>query len=140
MKHRTLFISLALTLLATVGGCVGSPTTGSLVLHDFEDRELRILLRHYCGLVIRNEGTYDEPIPVVVLARAVGTIDECRTHAELAAALDRSPGVGRWVRYEKCTAPLSAGISEEWLDGAFQLFTDRGMRVEPDEFIYCTCL
>ena len=58
---------------------------------------------------------------------------------ELAAALDRSPGVGRWVRYEKCTAPLSAGISEEWLDGAFQLFTDRGMRVEGDEFTFCTC-
>ena len=101
----------------------------------------RLLLLHDHGLVIRNIGTYDKPVPLFQLAhRGSPGFVECRTHAELALFLDRFPSGVKWVRYEKCQAPFSAGISKEWLEEAMALFSERQQSVESDEFIFCTCL
>ena len=136
-----LFLLLVLLPLSFPrSGAPEAATLPDLVLHEFPDAGRAITLRHDFGLVIRNDGSFDEPVPVLFLAQRIPqSVVECRTHAELAAALDRLPSGVEWVRYEKCQVPLSAGISDAWLEGAMALFAERGQRVTLDEFVVCTC-
>ena len=92
------------------------------------------------GYVVINGGTYDDPIPVVLLAtRHPFELSRCESLADFAQALTNLPHGFVLHGYDRCGPGEGAGIDRSFYAELEACVTQHGGSVAADRVIVCTC-